>query len=117
MAYLNNDTICALATAPGGAMATIRVSGNEAITITDALFVSPTGHQLVDARSHTAHYGVLREGDGEVIDDVVVTVMRAPRSYTGDRHVRMTQHVLGVKDQQFTEPVWHGASAGLLYNL
>lgn len=92
MAYLNNDTICALATAPGGAMATIRVSGNEAITITDALFVSPTGHQLVDARSHTAHYGMLREGDGEVIDDVVVTVMRAPRSYTGEDTTEISCH-------------------------
>lgn len=92
MAYLNDDTICALATAHGGAMAIIRVSGNNAITITDALFVSPTGHQLVDARSHTAHYGTLREGDGEVIDDVVVTVMRAPRSYTGEDTAEISCH-------------------------
>ena len=92
MAYLNNDTICALATAPGGAMATIRVSGVQAISITDALFVSPTGHRLVDARSHTAHYGTLRQEDGEVIDDVVVTVMRAPRSYTGEDTAEISCH-------------------------
>ena len=92
MAYLNDDTICALATAPGGAMATIRVSGKEAITITDALFVSPTGHRLVDARSHTAHYGTLLEDNGEVIDDVVVTVMRAPRSYTGEDTAEISCH-------------------------
>ena len=92
MAYLNDDTICALATAVGGAMAIIRVSGKEAITITDALFVSPTGHRLVDARSHTAHYGSLHEADAEVIDDVVVTVMRAPRSYTGEDTAEISCH-------------------------
>ena len=92
MAYLNDDTICALATASGGAMAIIRVSGTQAISIADALFVSPTGHRLVDSRSHTAHYGTLREGDGEVIDDVVVTVMRAPRSYTGEDTAEISCH-------------------------
>ncbi len=92
MAFLNYDTICALATAAGGAMATIRVSGKEAITITDALFVSPTGHRLVDARSHTAHYGTLRQGVGDVIDDVVVTVMRTPHSYTGEDTVEISCH-------------------------
>lgn len=92
MAYLNDDTICALATASGGAMATIRVSGSQAILITDALFVSPTGHRLLDVRSHTAHYGTLRKEDGEVIDDVVVTVMRAPRSYTGEDTAEISCH-------------------------
>ena len=47
MAYLNDDTICALATASGGAMAIIRVSGTQAISIADALFVSPTGIDLL----------------------------------------------------------------------
>ena len=47
MAYLNDDTICALATAHGGAMAIIRVSGNNAITIADALFVSQRGISLL----------------------------------------------------------------------
>ena len=92
MAYLNDDTICALATAAGGAMGTIRVSGTQAIVITDALFVSPTGHRLVDARTHTAHYGTLRESDGDVIDDVVVTVMRAPHSYTGEDTAEISCH-------------------------
>lgn len=92
MTFLNDDTICALATATGGAMATIRVSGNQAIPITDALFVSPTGHRLVDARSHTAHYGTLHGDDGETIDDVVVTVMRSPRSYTGEDTAEISCH-------------------------
>ncbi len=92
MAYLFDDTICALATATGGAMATIRVSGSQAITITDALFVSPTGHRLVDARSHTAHYGTLQGDDGEVLDDVVVTVMRGPHSYTGEDTTEVSCH-------------------------
>ena len=92
MAYLNDDTICALATASGGAMAIIRVSGTQAISIADALFVSPTGHRLADARSHTAHYGTLQGDDGEVLDDVVVTVMRGPHSYTGEDTTEVSCH-------------------------
>ena len=92
MTYLSDDTICALSTATGGAMAIIRVSGVEAINITDALFVSPTGHRLVDARSHTAHYGSISSENGQVIDDVVATVMRGPHSYTGEDTIEISCH-------------------------
>lgn len=92
MNYLNDDTICALATAPGGAMGIIRVSGHQAIPIVDALFVSPSGHRLIDCHSHTAHYGSFRSIDGKEIDDVVATVMRGPHSYTGDDTVEISSH-------------------------
>ena len=86
------DTICALATAAGGAMATIRVSGVQAIDITDALFVSPTGHRLADCRSHTAHYGSFCDDSSQTIDDVVVTLFRAPHSYTGEDTTEISCH-------------------------
>lgn len=88
----HNDTICALSTAAGGAMAIIRVSGKDAITLSDTLFRSPHGKPLTSARSHTAHYGEVVGKDGKVIDDVVALVFRAPRSYTGEDTVEFSCH-------------------------
>ena len=73
-------------------MATIRVSGVQAIDITDALFVSPTGHRLADCRSHTAHYGSFCDDSSQTIDDVVVTLFRAPHSYTGEDTTEISCH-------------------------
>lgn len=92
MTYQSDDTICALATAAGGAMATIRISGVQAINITDALFVSPTGHRLADCQSHTVHYGSIIDDKNQVIDDVVVTLFRTPRSYTGENTAEISCH-------------------------
>ena len=89
---LNEDVICALATAAGGAMATIRVSGRGAISLTDTLFYSPHGKQLTEARSHTAHYGELKDREGNIIDDVVVLVFRSPHSYTGEDTAEISCH-------------------------
>ena len=88
----STDTICALATAAGGAMATIRISGAQAFSITDALFHSPTGRRLADYPSHTVHYGMLCDDNGQTIDDVVVTLFRAPRSYTGEDTAEISCH-------------------------
>ena len=86
------DTICALATAAGGAMATIRISGDQAIHITDALFTSPTGRRLADCRSHTVHYGIVHDDNGQTIDDVVVALFHTPRSYTGEDTAEISCH-------------------------
>ena len=88
----STDTICALATAAGGAMATIRISGDQAIHITDALFASPTGRRLADCRSHTVHYGIIHDDNGQTIDDVVVTLFRNPHSYTGEDTAEISCH-------------------------
>ncbi len=92
MVYQSDDTICALATAVGGAMAIIRISGNQSITITDALFDSPAGHRLADCRSHTVHYGTIHDDSGQAIDDVVVTLFRGPHSYTGEDTAEISCH-------------------------
>lgn len=88
-----NDTICAIATAPGvGAIALIRVSGPDAIPICDRLFASRNKQKrLADQASHTVHVGQFLQ-DGYLIDEVVATLFRAPHSYTGEDCVELGCH-------------------------
>lgn len=84
-----DDTIVALATAPGiGAIAVIRLSGPRAIVLVDALFPSK---DLKAAASHTLHVGLLQQAD-RVLDEVVVGLYKAPRSYTGEDVVEISCH-------------------------
>lgn len=81
-------TIAAISTPPGtGGISVIRLSGDEAIKIADSVF---TG-KLADAASHTIHYGYIEYG-GERIDEVLVSVMRAPRTYTAEDTVEISTH-------------------------
>ena len=83
------DTIVALATPPGiGAIGVIRVSGNKAVGIVDGLF---PGKNLLQQASHTLHVGLLRDGD-QLLDEVVVSLFRNPRSYTGEDVVEISCH-------------------------
>ncbi len=84
-----DDTIVALATAPGiGAIAVIRLSGKKAIEIVDELFPSK---KLIDQPSHTIHVGILKNED-EVLDEVVVSIYKNPKSYTGEDVVEISCH-------------------------
>ncbi len=83
------DTIVALATAQGiGAIAVIRLSGLDAIKIAGDLFPSKN---LQAEASHTAHVGVLQE-NGSLLDEVVITIFKAPRSYTGENVAEISVH-------------------------
>lgn len=85
-----NTTIVAPATAAGGAVMVVRLSGPKAIEIADRLF---RGRQrLADADGYTLHYGRIVDTDNIVIDDVVVAIFRAPHSYTSDDTVEITLH-------------------------
>lgn len=85
-----STTIIAPATAAGGAIMVIRLSGRDAIEIADKMF---RGRQsLAQAKGYTLHYGTIRNEQDEVIDDVVVALFRAPHSYTGDDIVEITTH-------------------------
>ena len=75
----DHDTIVAPATAAGGAIAVIRISGGEAFAVCDRIFRGR--RPLAEADGYTVHYGTIAEGD-RVIDDVLATVFRAPHSYT-----------------------------------
>ncbi|MGN0092348.1 MAG: tRNA uridine-5-carboxymethylaminomethyl(34) synthesis GTPase MnmE [Alistipes sp.] len=86
---LDQDIIVAPATALGGAIAVIRLSGNGAIECCDAVFVGRT--RLADAPTHTLHYGRIAD-NGQIIDDVLAAVFRAPQSYTGEDSVEISIH-------------------------
>ena len=98
------STICAPATAPGGAMAVIRVSGPEAISITSRIF----SKDLTQAKGYTLHYGNILTPENDatasspsekncasadrIIDDVIVSVFRSPHSYTGEDSTEISCH-------------------------
>lgn len=86
-------TICAIATSPGmGAIATIRLSGEEAIEIADSVFLSPkAGKKLALQKANTLHFGSILDGN-EPIDDVVVSIFKAPHSFTGEDVIEITCH-------------------------
>jgi tRNA modification GTPase len=89
---MNNDIICAISTPQGnGAIAVIRLSGDESIALTDKVFQSAGNKKLIDQQPNTLHFGVLKEGD-KIIDEVVVSLFKAPRSYTGEDVVEISCH-------------------------
>ena len=81
------DTICALATAPGGAIGIVRISGNETLEILSRVFTK----DLTNAQPNTIHYGHIKNGE-ETIDEVLVSVFRAPHSYTGEESAEISCH-------------------------
>lgn len=88
---LNDDTIVAPASASGGAIAVVRLSGPTAFGIADAMFRSPHGRKIADTAGYTMLRGEVVEQERS-IDDVVVSVFRAPNSYTGDDTVEIACH-------------------------
>ena len=87
-----HDTICAIATAQGGAIGVIRVSGPEAIAITSRHFRPIQGAPLTERKARTAIFGHLIGPDGSMLDEVLVTLFRAPYSYTGEDSVEISCH-------------------------
>ncbi len=84
------DTICAVSTAPGvGGIAVIRVSGRDACGIVDRVW---RGKRLSEVKSHTAHLGNIVDERGEVLDEAVATVFRAPASFTGEDVIELSVH-------------------------
>lgn len=90
---MNNNTICAIATAPGGAIGIIRISGPEAISIADKVF-RPIGSNLSlsQRKAYTLAFGNIINADNEVVDEVLVSIFRAPHSYTGEDSVEISCH-------------------------
>lgn len=88
---MRSETICAISTAPGGAIGIIRVSGSDSISLVDQIFKSATGKKLEFCKGFTAHYGEIYNKD-RVLDQVIVTIFRAPHSYTGEDLVEISCH-------------------------
>ena len=89
----NPDTICAIATAQGGAIGLIRVSGPDAIAFTDRIF-TPVGSSapLTQRKPYTLTFGHIKNAKGEIIDEVLISVFRAPHSYTGEDSTEISCH-------------------------
>ena len=88
----NEGTIIALSSAPGsGAIAIIRLSGEDAISKTDLFFKSKSGKKLSESGGYSISYGDLVDND-EIIDEVVVSVYKAPHSYTGENIIEISCH-------------------------
>ena len=83
----HNDTICALATAPGGALGIIRVSGPKALSVVDSICRG----SIETTPANTIRYTHIMDGP-EVIDEAVVSIFRAPHSYTGEDSVEISCH-------------------------
>ena len=90
MENIFDDTICAPATASGGALAVIRLSGREALAVADRIFRGRTS--LAEAPGYSLHFGTVCEADGSQLDEVLVSVFRAPRSYTGENAAEISCH-------------------------
>lgn len=87
--YIPGETIAAIATPPGeGGVAIVRISGKEAFSVAAKIFSGP----IHTYKSHTAHYGQVINSQGQHVDDVLVLVMRGPRSYTGEDTVEVHCH-------------------------
>lgn len=101
---ITNDTILALATAPGiGAIAVFRLSGPASIEIADRVFKSiHANKKLSDQKSHTVHLGHIYRGES-VLDEVLVTVFKNPRSYTGEDVVEISCHGSAFIQQQLVQ--------------
>ncbi len=103
---MKQDTICALATPPGGAIAVVRVSGPDAVAITGSIFSKP----LEKALGYTLHFGQIKDMDGKELDDVLVSVFRAPHSYTGEDSTEISLHGSSYIVKNLLESlIWAGA--------
>jgi tRNA modification GTPase len=85
----DTTTICAIATASGGAIGIVRVSGPKSIPIVDCIYKGKS--RLKEALPYSVNYGVIKD-EGEILDQVLVMVFRAPASYTGEDSVEISCH-------------------------
>ena len=88
----NQETIVAIASGTGGAIALIRTSGPDAIAIADRIFSGVSNKSLTQSTGFTLHYGYIRNELGETIDDVILSLFKAPHSYTGEDMIEVTCH-------------------------
>lgn len=103
---MKQDTICALATPLGGAIAVVRVSGPDAVAITGSIFSKP----LEKAEGYSLHFGQIKDMDSKELDEVLVSVFRAPHSYTGEDSTEISCHGSSYIVKNLLESlIWAGA--------
>jgi tRNA modification GTPase len=91
--YLSSeDTICAIATAPGGALGIIRISGQETFHCLEKIFSPVREKNLANCRSHSILFGHIKNAQDEILDEVLVSIFRGPHSYTGEDSAEISCH-------------------------
>lgn len=106
-----DTTICAPASNAGGAVALIRVSGKDAFTVVDAVFRSPRkGKKIAGQAGNSIHFGVIRDHDNQIVDEVLVSIFRSPHSYTGEDAVEISCHGSGYIQQRIIELLLHAGA-------
>lgn len=89
---MSTSTICAVSTASGGAIGVVRVSGSQAISITEHIFRAVNGKPLSERRSSSLTFGHIIDENNNVVDEVLVSLFRAPHSYTGEDATEISCH-------------------------
>ncbi len=100
MAEFFDDTIAAISTAmTASGIGIVRISGADAFAVADRVYTGKNGKKLSDQKANTIHYGWIRNEEGEILDEVLVMLMKAPHSYTGEHTVEIDCHggVLAMK--------------------
>lgn len=108
---MTGDTIAAIATAmTASGIGIVRLSGDEALEIAGRIYRSKGGKKDIrDAQSHTIHYGFIYDGD-QMVDEVLVMVMKGPRSYTGEDTVEIDCHGGVLAMRKVLEAVIHAGA-------
>lgn len=89
---MSTSTICAVSTASGGAIGVVRVSGSQAISITEHIFRAVNGKPLSDRKASSLTFGHIVDENEQVVDEVLVSLFRAPHSYTGEDATEISCH-------------------------
>ncbi len=89
---MSTSTICAVSTAPGGAIGVVRVSGSQAISITEHIFRAVNGKPLSERKASSLTFGHIVDENNKVVDEVLVSLFRAPHSYTGEDATEISCH-------------------------
>ena len=88
-----DDTIVAVSTPVGeGGIGIVRVSGSEALNIAERIFISKSGNRIASLKTHTVHYGHIVDASQKMVDEVLLTVMKAPKTYTKEDTVEINCH-------------------------
>lgn len=105
MMFQNEDTITAIASGlSNSGISVIRISGSDAIAAADKIFRTKSGSSLMNAKTHTVHYGVIMDGD-EFVDEVLLLVLRAPRTYTREDVIEIDCHGGALVTQRVLETI------------
>ena len=89
---MSTSTICAVSTASGGAIGVVRVSGSQAISITEQIFRAANGKPLIERKASSLTFGHIVDENNNVVDEVLVSLFRAPHSYTGEDATEISCH-------------------------